>query len=284
MKGISCNSNLLSDLPVEQAIDVLAEYGYDAIDVCMELAPPFCPVPKPHMNPSDDTAKRDRVRQRAEKAGIVIAALNAHTNLCARDPEVRQANTDFIKGSLQLAADLGAPVVVTAAGGKDAYGYEQWFFDWAIDSLRQLLPIADQRGVKLAIEAGSPPGCLIHDIETAKKLLATEGLESLCSLYDCAHLHIRGENPVEAFEALKERIVHVHAKDASGGPENIIFPPLGEGEIDFDGLLASMAAAGFDGYIAVEYEAFAWDFPKDYKTVLVREKAFLDRLVAKHWN
>ncbi len=28
MKGLSCNSNLLSDLPLEQAIDALAEEGY----------------------------------------------------------------------------------------------------------------------------------------------------------------------------------------------------------------------------------------------------------------
>ena len=51
MKGLSCNSNVLSDLPVEDAIAVLSQYGYDAIDVCLELAPPFYPVPTPHMSP-----------------------------------------------------------------------------------------------------------------------------------------------------------------------------------------------------------------------------------------
>lgn len=158
-----------------------------------------------------------------------------------------------------MAADLGGEFVVTGAGGKDAYGYEQWFFDWAVESLSQVLPIADRRGVKLAIESGSPSGCLVHNIETAEKVLGCESLDSLCSLYDCAHFHIRGEDPVEAFETLSERVVHMHAKDAAGDPKNIIFSPLGEGEIDFDALLGSMADAGFDGYIAVEYEAFAWD-------------------------
>ena len=119
-----------------------------------------------------------------------------------------------------MAADLGAEFVVTGAGGKDAYGYEQWFFDWAIESLRQVLPIADRRGVKLAIESGSPPGCLVHNIETAEKLLGYESLDSLCSLYDCAHSHIRGEDSVEAFDTLSKRVVHMHAK---GDPKNIIF-------------------------------------------------------------
>ena len=284
MKGISCNSNVLSELPVEQAIDVLAEYGYDAIDICMELAPPFHPVPTPHMSPDDDPAKRDRVRRRAKKAGIAIAALNAHTNLCTRDPDLRSANTDFVAGALHLATDLGAGIVVTGAGGKDAYGYEEWFFDWAFEGLRQLLPIADQLGITLAIESGSPPGCLVHDIESSQKLLSADGLGSARLLFDSAHFHIRGGSAIEAFETLKDKIAHVHAKDAMGGPENIIFPPFGEGEIDFDALLGSMAAADFDGYIAVEYEAFAWDFPREYREVLPKEKAFLDRLIAKHWG
>jgi sugar phosphate isomerase/epimerase len=75
----------------------------------------------------------------------------------------------------------------------------------------------------------------------------------------------------------------MHAKDAASDPENIIFPPLGEGEINYDALIGTMAASGFDGYIAVEYEAFAWDFSRDHTKVLAQEKAFVDRLVAKHW-
>ncbi len=175
MKGISCNSNLLSDLPVEQAIDVLAEHGYEAIDICLEIAPPFVPVPTPHMSPNEGSAKREQVRKRADQAGIAIAALNAHTNLCARNPAVRSANARFLEGSIRLAADLGAPIVVTAGGGKDAYGYEQWFFDWAVEVLRQVLPTAERLGVSLAIEAGSPAGSLIYNLKTMQKLLDTEG-------------------------------------------------------------------------------------------------------------
>ena len=284
MKGISCNSNLLSDLPVEQAMDVLGEHGYAAIDICLEIAPPFVPVPTPHLSPEDGAAKRDRVRKRAEEAGIAIAALNAHTNLCARDPAERAANTRFLEGSVQMAADLGAPIVVTAGGGKNAYGYEQWFFDWTVEVLRQVLPTAERLGIALAIEAGSPAGSLIYNLKTMQKLLDTAGLEGLRALFDCAHYHMRGDSPVTAFNTLKDRIVHMHAKDAAGDPENIVFPPLGQGEVDFDGLLGAMARTGYDGYIAMEYEAFAWGFPKDHRKVLAESKAFLDALVAKHWG
>lgn len=284
MKGISCNSNLLSGLAVEQAIDVLAEHGYEAIDICLEMAPPFFPVPTPHLSPDDGSAKRQQVRKRADQAGIAIAALNAHTNLCARNPSVRDANARFLEGSVELAADLGAPIVVTAAGGKDAYGYEQWFFDWAVEVLRRVLPRAERLGVLLAIEAGSPAGSLIYNLKTMQKLLGVEGLGGLRVLFDCAHYHMRGDSPVTVFNALKDHVIHMHAKDAAGDPENIVFPPLGRGEVDFDGLLGAMAQAGYEGYVAMEYEAFAWGFPKDYKQVLSESKAFLDALVRKHWG
>jgi len=72
------------------------------------------------------------------------------------------------------------------------------------------------------------------------------------------------EQAIDALAALsrpsrhsKKQVVHMHAKDAASDPENIIFPPLGEGEINYDALIGTMAASGFDGYIAVEYEAFA---------------------------
>lgn len=284
MKGISCNSNLLSDLPVEQAMDVLGEHGYAAIDICLEIAPPFVPIPTPHLSPEDGAGKRERVRKRAQEAGIAIAALNAHTNLCARDPAERAANARFLEGSVQMAADLGAPIVVTAGGGKNAYGYEQWFFDWAVEVLRRVLPAAERLGVALAIEAGSPAGSLIYNLETMHKLLDTSGLEGLQALFDCAHYHIRGDSPVTVFNTLKDRVVHMHAKDAAGDPENIVFPPLGQGEVDFDGLLGAMARAGYHGYIAMEYEAFAWGFSNDYRKVLAESKAFLDPLIAKHWG
>lgn len=284
MKGISCNSNFLSNMPVVQAIDVLAGEGYQAIDICMELAFPSVPVPTPHLVPSDDTATRNKVRRHAEQAGIAIAAMNAHTNICARDPEVRKANKQHLEGAVQMAADLGAPFVVTTGGNKDAYGYEQWYWDWTVELLGEVLPLAEKLGITLAIEAGSPSGCLIWNLELISKLLATKGLESIRVLFDPAHYHLRGDDPVQAVKTLGRQIVHVHAKDAAGNPENIVFPPLGEGEIDFDPLFKALANSGFDGYIAMEYEAFAWDFSKDQHKVLLESKAFLDGLVSKYWS
>ena len=280
MKGLSCNSGLLSMFSVEKAIDMLAELGYQAIDISLEVAPPYLPVPKPHMVPEADAGTRRRVRRHAEHAGVAIAAVNAHTNLIQGLAEARRANFEFVKRSIGLAADLGAPYVVTGGGSKDIYGRESQFWEWLVVELRELVTEADRLGVTLAIEAGSPLGNLLHNLSRMQKLLSYEGLEQLRVLFDPAHYHIRGDSEVEAYEALSQRVVHVHAKDARGCLEDLEFPPLGMGEIDFDGLIGVMVAANYDGYLSVEYEAFAWGYGSDPKQVLTESKDFLDRIVS----
>ena len=281
MKGLSCNSNVLSDVKTEQAIDILADLGYDAIDISLELVPPFYPIAHPHMSSEDDAATRNRVRRHAEAAGLAIAALNAHTNVISEFPDKRQANFEFIKGAIQLAADLEAPVVVVGAGSKDLYNYEREYWKRAVDAFCRLLVDADRLGVKLATETASALGCLVRNLETAQKFLSYEGLESMCVLFDPAHFQVRGDSVIGAYQALADRVVHMHAKDARGDPEDLEFPPLGKGDVDFDALLGATLASGYDGYIAVEYEAVAWGYSNDKRQVLEEEKAFLDKVLSR---
>ena len=87
-----------------------------------------------------------------------------------------------------------------------------------------------------------------------------------------------------AYKALSRHVVHVHTKDAKGDPEDFEFPPLGQGDVDFDGLLAAMTAAGYDGYISVEYEGFAWGYETDCRKVLADSKSTLNRILTAKQN
>lgn len=279
MKGLSCNSSLLSQFSIQQAIDILAEHDYQAIDISLEKAPPFLPPPPPHMSPQAGAKVRSQVRIHAEEAGVAIAALNAHTNLIHPVPEARQTNLEFVKEALNLAADLGAGNVVVGGGRKEFYGRESEYWERLVTALRHLTANATRLGVTLAVEAGSLPGSLLHNLSRMQYLLSHEGLETLAVLFDSGHYQVRGDSVVAAYRALRQRVVHVHAKDANGNLEDFEFPPLGQGDVDFDGLLGTMAAAGYDGYISIEYEAHAWDYESDPRKVLSESKRFLERIL-----
>ena len=280
MKGLSCNSGLLCKYSTEEAINILAEHGYQAIDMSLEIAPPFLPMPPPHMSPKDDASTSRRVRRAAEQAGITIIALNAHNNLIHSVSKTRQANLEFVREALQLASDLEAKCVVAGSGMKEFYGWESQYWEWMVDALRELVAEADRLGISLAVEAGGLPGILVHNLSRMQRLLEYDGLESLGVLFDPSHYYIRGDDVPQAFKAMSERVAHVHAKDAKGYVEDYAFPPLGMGDIDFDALVRAMVESNYPGYISVEYEAFAWGYEMEPTQVLSEGKALLDGIIS----
>ncbi len=88
---------------------------------------------------------------------------------------------------------------------------------------------------------------------------------------DTGHLLIGGGDPVAAIRAWGPRINQVHLKDArrsvmasivaSGAPtseiwEREVFPPLGQGDLDADGVLAELRRIGYHGWLIVEQDSF----------------------------
>ena len=277
--GLSFNSTLLSKLSVQEAIRVAAEAGYEGIDIHAEVGgPPYLPLPQPHLTPKADASLRQEVRKCAEQVGIPIVALNAHNSLIDPRPEKRQANIDYIKGTLQLASDLGARYVVIGTGKKDFYGWESVYWDRFIQALRELLPVAESLGVTLAAEAASQPGVLIYGTSGVHRLLSYDGLGSLGLLFDSAHFHIRGEDVARAFATFSDRIVHIHLKDARGHHENFECPPLGMGDVDFKGLLSVVRKVGYQGFLSVEDESPGWGYEIEPRKALAGARAFVDGL------
>ena len=94
-------------------------------------------------------------------------------------------------------------------------------------------------------------------------------------LLDPSHYYIRGDEIINAFNSFQDKIVHIHAKDAIGDFENFVFPPLGEGEINFNNLCQSITDSRYDGFISIEYESFAWGYTLTPEEVLFKSKNFL---------
>ncbi len=273
---LSCNSNLLADRPLTDAIRFLADAGYQGVDINAETAPPIFPAPCPHLQPDASTAERREVKRTSEQTGVALVSMNAHCSLVHPAGEKRQANVEFVREILALAAEIGCGYVVVGGGRKEFYGWDADYWGRLVQSLRELLEAAAGNGATLAVEAGSQPGALLFGTARVRKLFSTEGLETLRLVFDSAHFHIRGENVPGAFETLSGHVGHVHLKDARGHVEDYSCPPLGMGDVDFRGLARSMERTGYSGFCAVEHEAFAWGHPSEPGRVLADSRAFLE--------
>ena len=199
-----------------------------------------------------------RLRQLRDALGLRFSAFDAHTSLL-----LPQVGVPYLRRALDLAADLECPLVVSDEGPlpTDWMALDQGF-DILCVSLEAVVRHARKRGVRFALE--------LHNALTAQpdylvKLLQRFGPADLGVNFDTGNSFLAGNDPVDYVRRVADRVVHVHVKDipASQLPERgkvtgtRVGVAVGEGVVDVRGVLAVLAAAGYDGVLSVECDTLA---------------------------
>ena len=149
---------------------------------------------------------------------------------------------------------------------------------WAelADILHTLADETNAAGRRLAFHPHA--GTYVETPAEVERLVATTGPEQVGICLDVGHYLVGGGDPVAALERLGERVTHVHLKDVdprvltrlsegtlSGLGEAVdqrIFTELGAGMLDLTGVLRSLAARGYDGWLMVEQDS-SWSPPSE---------------------
>lgn len=137
--------------------------------------------------------------------------------------------------------------------------------------------VLEQMGacLKELAEAAFAQGLIVslEDYDNASSPIATaEGMQWFADqvpgvgiTFDTGNFNYAGEDELEAFELLQDRIVHVHCKDRSDHALNgeqptrtmdgrKIYPcPFGAGFIRTDEILDRLQAIGYDDYLTIEH-------------------------------
>ncbi|MBE0690836.1 MAG: TIM barrel protein [Anaerolineae bacterium] len=139
--------------------------------------------------------------------------------------------------------------------------------------------VYDEVGLKLVFHHHCA-GYVETPDETRALLARTDAdLVGLC--LDTGHWHYAGGDAVAAIQEYGERVRYLHLKDCSAriaqecraqGKDYMqavasgVFCPLGEGEVDFPGVIREMEALGYDGWAIVEQDVLVDDLdaPKRY--------------------
>ena len=77
---------------------------------------------------------------------------------------------------------------------------------------------------------------------------------AFAAIWDVHHPCRLGESPQDVVRELGARIQLVHVKDARRSGDDWQLVPLGEGEVPVRESLIALAAAGYDGWLTVEWE------------------------------
>ncbi len=282
-----------ADLPFEELCKKVKSFGYDGVEIACW---------GDHMEPekaSTDSGYIKKKKEILEKNGLGCWALGAHlTGQCVGDkwderldgfapadlagqPEkIREWAVKEMKQIAGIAAGMDCYVVTGFMGSpiwKFWYSFpptSDEMVENGFKKIRELWdPILDEfkkNKVKFALEVH--PTEIAFDFYSAEKLLEVfDYREELGFNFDPSHLLWQGMEPHLFIREFKDRIYHVHMKDAAvnlDGKAGILgshlpfgdqrrgwnFRSLGHGDVNFEEIIRELNAAEYTGPLSVEWE------------------------------
>ncbi len=110
---------------------------------------------------------------------------------------------------------------------------------------------ASQNGIVCTYHPNSPPGSIFRTEEDYRILLNGLHAEVLGYTPDVGHIANGGMDPLAIIRQYRPLVNHVHFKDFSGPNE---WAAMGEGVIDFPGIVTFLHPTGYEGWLIVEDE------------------------------
>ncbi|HEV2416004.1 MAG TPA: sugar phosphate isomerase/epimerase [Candidatus Dormibacteraeota bacterium] len=226
---------------IDEVAEAARQYGYDGIELRL--------LDGRLIDSSLSTADRDRVRKTFQDAGLPIVALDTSVRVAADPPEPALRELSSL---IEIASAWGSPVVRVFGGDWSAGRSPEDAVGQARYVLGEASAVAERVGIAIALET--------HDCFSGADIVA-EVLDGLpgaaAALWDVAHPFRVGDDANKVVQLLGGRIAHVHVKDArrnAASPDGWELTLLGDGEVPVRSCLDALSAAGYDGWISVEWE------------------------------
>jgi sugar phosphate isomerase/epimerase len=195
--------------------------------------------------PQTRPAYLQMLRRTAKGLNLPILGIGVHNDFGRIDPTIRQSEMVKVKQWVEVAEQLGAPLVRVFAGypeGGPAQSGARW--PAMIDSLREVAAFAGHAGVRLGLENHN------HGAFTPTAAEFLRVLEEVRSPYLVPLLDTG--NFVDGWPSVQKILgiaAHVHAKfwkvAADGSDE----------KVDYARIIPALRVAGYDGWVSFEYEA-----------------------------
>lgn len=269
---IALDPYMFRTTPLTELPGLVADLGYSAI----ELSPREDLIPfykHPRANTSDIRAFKSALAN----ADVEVATLLPLFRWAGPGEEARQAAVRYWRRSIQIAAELGVPEMLSEFNGGPATPAECEALFWR--SMEDLLPDFEREGIRLVIEPH--PNDFIEDGFAAVDMIRGINHPLVSFSYCAPHTFYMGGDIAGIMEYAGDLLTHVHVADsfdfrgssglryivnigAGGGVPVGVTPPrihqhldIGQGEVDWDTFFGTLARLKFDGVMTVCI--FAWE-------------------------
>jgi len=236
------------DTPIEYCIDQAAAMGFDGVEIL-------------HIQmTSEENSYLQNLKKRAFGKGLDLCGFSTHQGFVSPEKSVRQENVDKTIHQIDLAYKMGIPTMRINTG---RWGTTKSFdtlmenrgiepplpgyddedgFEWVIDSIKQCLPKAAERGVVLGLEnhwgLGRTPEGVLRIVEAIDSPWLQVTLDTGNFL----------EEPYDDLEKLAPRAFLVQAKTYYGGGKWYTL------DLDYQRIADMLKEYNYQGYISLEFE------------------------------
>jgi sugar phosphate isomerase/epimerase/SAM-dependent methyltransferase len=229
-------------MSVLEWIDLAASLGVDGV----ELYPGFL-----------EGADLGAVRAAAERHGLALPMLCHSPDFTRPDPDARRREVERTRDMLRVTAALGGGHCRVLSGqnrpGLDAGAATEW----VVECLWALVDDAAAAGVVMCLENHYKDGLWEYPEfaqSSARYLTILDAVDSpwLKAQYDPSNAVVAEEDPYALLERVLPRVATMHASDRRMEDGTLLHGVIGEGANDYDRIFATLAAAGFDGWVSIE--------------------------------
>ena len=148
------------------------------------------------------------VKELCDEHGVKLSGLSSHTPLIK--PEI---SVEYLKLAIRWAADAGAPVVNTDEGPKPTWTSKEMDFTLMTYTLKEASLVAERHGIKIGLEPHQQYSKTPDGLDAIYNLVQSPAIGIN---YDTGNSYLAGgSDPYEWLERVRDRLVHLHAKDIS---------------------------------------------------------------------
>lgn len=215
--------------------------------------------------PQTRPAYLQMLRRTARDLGLAIIGVGVHNDFGRADPTMRQSEVVKVKQWVEVAEQLGAPLVRVFAGypeGGPAESHARW--SAMIESLREAAAFAGHAGLRLGLENHNHAAFTPTAAEYLR-VLGQVNSPNLAPLLDTG-------NYADGWTSVQKTLgmaAHVHAKFWRVAPDG------SDEKVDYARIIPALRAAKYSGWVSFEYEA-----EEPEATGIPRALAYLKRMLA----
>ncbi len=233
----------------EKNLDQAASVGVKAVQPWIVDEPAWKMICSLDPDRCTTAEQRSAARKACEQRGLEISGfcsqLKGPKTLGGfGEPEGLEGRIKKTKKALQLAVDIGSPIVTTHIGPIPSDTTSETY-ERLKRSIGEIATAAEKCGALFALETGE------EKAEVMKSFIEDIGSPNLKVNYDPANM-LRQNQSAEGVPILADYIVHTHAKDKH--PETGK-PTVGQGAVPWAAYLAALQKIGYQGWYAIEDES-----------------------------